>query len=152
MVTYMGSLAQAASLVLVGLLWGCTNPLLRSGSLGVNSDATSTTTTNDDASTRPTTAQFLVGLRKLSNVKVWLPYLLNQLGSVVFYVCLSQSDLSLTVPVCNSLALLFSIGTSLYLGESLDAPVRVVMGSVLIMAGTMVCLQASLHESSAVKE
>ena len=33
-------------------------------------------------------------------VGVWLPYLLNQSGSILYYKLLATSDLSLSVPVC----------------------------------------------------
>ena len=46
-----------------------------------------------------------------------LPFLLNQLGSVVYVATLAGSDISLAQPICNSLATLFTAVTSRVLGE-----------------------------------
>lgn len=101
------------SMVLMGALWGCTNPFIRRGS--IETDQQKETTNNSLVKS---------SLLCFMNFKVRVPYALNQSGSIVFYVLLANSDLSLAVPICNAMALLFSFGTSAMLGESIDKPLR----------------------------
>jgi hypothetical protein len=127
-----GFLKDSMSMILVGALWGCTNPLLRKGSV----EATDTITGSDDSS-------FLMSsLKSFLNVKIWFPYALNQSGSIVFYVLLAKSDLSLAVPVTNALALLFSFLTSLLLGEPIQKPFRSLLGATLVLVGVAICVSS----------
>lgn len=117
-------------MILVGALWGCTNPLLRKGSV-------------ETAKYRRRNSSFLrSSLQSLLNVRVWLPYVLNQSGSLVFYFLLSKSDLSLAVPICNALALVFSFVTSLVLGEKMTNPIRSFLGATLVVVGVTICVSA----------
>lgn len=130
-------LKDSMSMVLVGALWGCTNPLLRKGSV----EAT------PDSEKKSRTDSFLIGsLRTFLNIKIWLPYVLNQSGSIVFYILLAKSDLSLAVPICNALALLFSFVTSLLLGEPMQKPFRSVMGATLVVVGATICVSTQNDE------
>lgn len=113
---------DSLSMILVGALWGCTNPLLRKGSVEVDKN------------------QRLSSLKALLNVKIWLPYLLNQSGSIVFYILLANTELSLAVPICNALALLFSFLTSVILGEPIQKPFRSFLGATLVVVGVTICV------------
>ena len=46
------------------------------------------------------------------------PFLINQCGSVLYYLTLQTTDLSLSVPVANSLTFLVTAITGRFLGES----------------------------------
>jgi drug/metabolite transporter (DMT)-like permease len=116
---------ELGSLLLVGALWGCTNPLLRKGSL----DAQKHTADNNTSM-----------LRSLLQIQVWFPYILNQCGSILFYVTLRNSDLAMAVPICNALALVFSVVTSFLLREPISQPIRTLLGATLILIGVTVCL------------
>jgi multidrug transporter EmrE-like cation transporter len=146
----MFSWIELASLVLVGAFWGCTNPLLRQGSSNVQEATTGKTDAADDkkqSMIRSLTEQLV----KFRYVSVWLPYAMNQLGSLLFYVTLSQSDLSLAVPACNALALVFSIVTSWWvLKEPMDRPLQTICGAALVMIGVALCVNAgpSVNENS----
>ncbi|KFQ73880.1 Transmembrane protein 234, partial [Phaethon lepturus] len=48
-----------------------------------------------------------------------VPFLLNQGGSLLFYLTLASADLSLAVPLCNSLALIVTLVTGRILGEDI---------------------------------
>ncbi|XP_063810324.1 transmembrane protein 234 isoform X1 [Pseudophryne corroboree] len=52
-------------------------------------------------------------------LKYIIPFLLNQSGSVVFYLTLVSAELSLAVPICNSLALVFTVMSGWILGEDI---------------------------------
>jgi drug/metabolite transporter (DMT)-like permease len=133
----MPTLLETLSMILVGALWGCTNPLLRQGAL----DAEAVKGT-EEATTTGFFRSILAFLGKLRHVRVWLPYLLNQSGSLLYYVTLAQSNLSLAVPVCNALALVFSIVTSVFMGERMARPLATVAGAALVVAGVALCFVA----------
>jgi len=120
------------SLLVVGAFWGCTNPFLRKGS----SESTTEKKVEND---KPL---LLDAVKKFQNYRVWLPFALNQAGSLVYYVLLASSDLTLAVPICNGLALVFSCFTSFLLGERVDKPFRAFLGASLVMLGTALCMVA----------
>ncbi|XP_041273245.1 transmembrane protein 234 [Onychostruthus taczanowskii] len=68
-----------------------------------------------------------------------LPLLLNQAGSLLFYLTLASTDLSLAVPLCNSLALVVTLVTGKILGEDIGGK-RAVAGMLLTMLGVSLCL------------
>lgn len=85
---------------LIGLIWGSTNPFIRRGSLAVEAAQ------QQDGS---------------SSAKAWfipalcLPWLCNQLGSVLFVVLLGQADISMAVPVANAISIAANALVSLLL-------------------------------------
>ena len=126
---------EVLALVGVGALWGCTNPLIREGSKKAESNEMKKENTRDES--------ILSSLSKFQNIHVWLPYAVNQLGSLLYYFALSESDLSLAVPICNGLALVFSIITSFFIvNEEIEKPRNAVFGSFLILVGVAVCLDS----------
>jgi len=133
-------MVDAVSLVLVGALWGCTNPLLRKGSMETASESPRDEKRYLGGQDSTAVRKIASSIAKFRNVRVWLPYALNQCGSVLFYFALSQSNLSLAVPPCNALALIFSVATSHLLGEGVDRPVRTAVGAALVLGGVAVCL------------
>ncbi|XP_039589501.1 transmembrane protein 234 [Passer montanus] len=68
-----------------------------------------------------------------------VPVLLNQAGSLLFYLTLASTDLSLAVPLCNSLALVVTLVTGKILGEDIGGK-RAVAGMLLTMLGVSLCL------------
>ncbi len=124
------------SMMVVGALWGCTNPLLRKGSVEASKDSKSDTK-QDSSMLQNFVKSFL-------DVKVWLPYVLNQSGSLAFYFLLAKSDISTAVPICNAMALLFSFVTSSLLGEPISNLPKTALGASLILVGVTICV--SSHE------
>lgn len=105
---------QFSSLIAVGALWGCTNPFLNNKS---------------------GTAAFY------TSIQFWIAYLINQCGSLLYYKLLSGSDLIISVPVCNSLALVFNAIVSYAIcKERTTHPYRATCGAILVMLGVMVCV------------
>lgn len=93
--------------MLVSFLWGATNPLIRSGSKGI------------EHITAPTAVQ-RVGRELFFLLTRWqyvLPFALNQAGSVLYVAVLQTAELSLAVPVVNSLSFVFTAVAALCLGE-----------------------------------
>ncbi|ELR12255.1 uncharacterized protein ACA1_002760 [Acanthamoeba castellanii str. Neff] len=96
-------------LVAVGMLWGCTNPLIKLGSKGV---------TDLPKRSHPV-MQFLAETFFLfTRWQYLVPFLLNMCGSVVFFWSLGSAEISLVVPITNSLTFLFTTVTSQLLGET----------------------------------
>ncbi|NXP46281.1 TM234 protein, partial [Heliornis fulica] len=67
-----------------------------------------------------------------------VPFLLNQGGSLLFYLTLASVDLSLAVPLCNSLALIVTLVTGKILGEDIGGK-RAVAGTLLTILGVTLC-------------
>jgi drug/metabolite transporter (DMT)-like permease len=141
----MVKLAEMISLILVGAFWGCTNPFLRKGSMEEHPS-----TPNEKESCF--FSKLKVTLSKFRRVRVWLPYALNQCGSFLFYYLLASSDLSMAVPVCNALSLVFSCITSYALGERVDQPVMAICGSALVVIGVAICVSSQESSTTQAKE
>lgn len=114
-----------AVLMGVALLWGCTNPFLKHYSAGI-------------------------AARRSSGVVADLRFLLlrpgyaaslavNLLGSVGFYMALSDWPVSVVVPVANSLTFVTTaLVGALCFGEQTSA--RDVLGMVLVVAGVAIAV------------
>lgn len=143
----MLSTSEAISLLLVGAFWGCTNPLMRKGYVDSTKSAAQTANDdNDDINNYPPIrwkSYIISKLIIISNYKVWLPYLINQLGSILYYKTLASSNLTLSVPICNATAMVFSSITSAILGERVNQPGRAVVGVILVLSGVAVCMMSS---------
>lgn len=123
------------SILLVGAIWGCTNPLVKQGS--------------EEESTRCEKKNIWNSLKQFQYAKVWIPYLLNQCGSIVYNVLLASSDLTLTVPACNGIALVCSYLTSHFVcHERLTHPYRALFGSFLITMGVAICMYSSSNTTT----
>ena len=128
---------EALFLLLVGALWGCTNPLMRKASEQPSAKNT------QHAITTKTSNPIMRLLSKLANIKIWLPYAINQMGSLLYYKLLPSSRLTVSVPICNATAMVFSCITSILLGERVDKPWRAGLGVICIMVGSGICMTAN---------
>mmetsp|Transcript_28552 Transcript_28552/g.77267 ORF Transcript_28552/g.77267 Transcript_28552/m.77267 type:complete len:142 (-) Transcript_28552:896-1321(-) len=130
------------SMLVVGALWGCTNPLLRKGSAEVELSSLSRPNASKGRNHHEQSSFLSSSLESFLNIKVWLPYVINQSGSVAFYILLANSDISMTVPICNGMALLFSFLTSSLLGEPIEKPMQTLSGASLILVGVTICVSS----------
>jgi multidrug transporter EmrE-like cation transporter len=79
--------------------------------------------------------------RFVKDYKMFFPFILNQSGSIVFYVLLSTEPISIASPVCNSLSFLFTAVTSYFIfNEVVKYPAYLLLGTVIIIIGTVVCM------------
>ncbi|KAK6304151.1 transmembrane protein 234 [Coregonus clupeaformis] len=132
----MVSVVEVLCLLLVAVLWGCTNPFLKRGTEGI-----------EHVKKENKFHQFLAEVKFLFlNIKYLIPFLLNQSGSLVYYFTLATTDLSLAVPVANSLTFLFTMLTGKLLGEEFGGR-RAVGGMVLTMVGITLCVVSSISET-----
>ncbi|XP_016325398.1 transmembrane protein 234-like isoform X2 [Sinocyclocheilus anshuiensis] len=131
----MVSTSEVFCLLLVAILWGGTNPFLKKGTEGI-----------EGVQKDNKLLQFLAEIKFLFlNIKYLVPFLLNQSGSLVFYFTLASTDLSLAVPMVNSLTFLFTLLMGKLLGEEFGGK-RAVLGMLLIMSGVTVCVLSSVSE------
>ncbi|KYM92472.1 Intraflagellar transport protein 20 like protein [Atta colombica] len=75
-----------------------------------------------------------------------VPFLLNQCGSVLYFLTLQNSDLSLAVPVSNSLTFVFTAITGWFLGEE-KVHRNTYLGMILVLCGTMLCCWDKLNKT-----
>ncbi|CAM9124257.1 unnamed protein product [Sphacelaria rigidula] len=79
------SVTTALSFLVVGACWGCTTPFIKNGTSGNSSES------NEDAEHKQSRLQNVLSpLRSLARIKAAVPFLLNQSGSLLFYVLLSS--------------------------------------------------------------
>ncbi|XP_051027516.1 transmembrane protein 234 isoform X2 [Acomys russatus] len=129
------SLGQVLALVLVAALWGGTQPLLKRASSGLQ-----------QVHEQTWARQLLQEMRTLFlNTEYLMPFLLNQSGSLLYYLTLASTDLTLAVPICNSLAIVFTLIVGKVLGEDIGG--KPVAGMVLTVAGITLCITSSVTKA-----
>ncbi|XP_008294492.1 transmembrane protein 234 [Stegastes partitus] len=134
----MVTVVELLSLLLVSVLWGCTNPFLKRGTEGL-----------EEVTRTSRVSQLLAEVKFLFlNFKYLVPFLLNQSGSLVYYYTLSTAELSLAVPVANSLTFLCTLLTGRLLGEDFGGK-QAVVGMFLTMAGITLCVISSVEDKDA---
>ncbi|RKP10054.1 hypothetical protein THASP1DRAFT_13401, partial [Thamnocephalis sphaerospora] len=116
-------------LVLVALCWGFTNPFIKRGAEGLDS-------------VQP--GRFGEGVSKFFYLATrWqyvVPLLLNLSGSVVYYYTLGKSDLSLVVPITNSMTFLCTTLAGYLLGEAPDTWI----GMAMVILGAALCVSSRI--------
>lgn len=69
-----------------------------------------------------------------------VPFLLNQCGSVVFYTTLASTDLTIAVPITNSLTMIVTMLVGRILGEG-NINTGAFLGMVLVISGVTICVE-----------
>lgn len=117
------------SFLCVAMLWGCTNPFLKRGSEGVNSIQASNKF-----------VRVVYQLKWLAlNFQFTVPFLINQAGSVLYFITVAQSDISLAVPIINSLTLAITAIVGMLLGEKIQST-KSYFGMFCIIIGVCIAL------------
>lgn len=122
--------------MLVAALWGGTQPLLKRASAGLQ-----------QVHEQTWARQLLQEMKTLFlNTEYLMPFLLNQSGSLVYYLTLASTDLTLAVPICNSLAIVFTLIVGKVLGEDVGGK-QAVAGMVLTIIGITLCITSSVTKT-----
>lgn len=137
------------SFVLVSLIWGVTNPFLgraaKGGGGGKEDAAGLSRSTASSSPQRGFIASALLELVKFFlNWRFWVPYAINQSGSLLYNYLLGTSDISLASPICNSLTFVVTGITAKLLGERQPVNWKTVSGAALIVGGVALCVAAKL--------
>uniref|UniRef100_A0A6I8PDL6 Transmembrane protein 234 n=1 Tax=Ornithorhynchus anatinus TaxID=9258 RepID=A0A6I8PDL6_ORNAN len=82
----------------------------------------------------------------LFTTQYMVPFLLNQCGSLLFYITLASADLTLAVPLCNSLALIITLGVGQFFGEDIGGK-RAAVGLLLTISGLALCIASCVNDS-----
>ncbi|ORX75972.1 UPF0546 membrane protein C1orf91, partial [Anaeromyces robustus] len=120
--------------ILVAICWGFTNPFIKKGTEGVEK-----------------IEQQYTGWKRTFKKTIWLltrwqymvPLILNLNGSLVFYYTLGKADLSLAVPISNSLTFAFTTIAGKFLGEPFGGA-KSYFALVLVMAGVTLCVLSKI--------
>ena len=124
----MVSFSEIISMVMVAMFWGITNPLLRLGSKGIEK-------VSSEQFMMKTVHEMIFLAR---NWKYTIPFLINQSASILYFWTLANIELSVVVPVVNSLTFIFTVVTGVMLKERLNR--ETLFGSILITIGVMLCI------------
>eukprot|EP00163_Fabomonas_tropica_P031226 TRINITY_DN734_c0_g1_i21.p1 TRINITY_DN734_c0_g1~~TRINITY_DN734_c0_g1_i21.p1 ORF type:complete len:150 (-),score=37.33 TRINITY_DN734_c0_g1_i21:66-515(-) len=121
---------NAFSLLLVGLFWGGTNPMIKYGTKGVEDIK------HDNAIIQFLKKVFYLGTRW----QYMVPFLLNLSGSVVYYYTLGKARLSLAVPLVNSATFIVTAIVSTLFGERIEGGKTAYLGIVFVVIGITLCV------------
>ncbi|WEW60191.1 hypothetical protein PRK78_005676 [Emydomyces testavorans] len=106
------------SFLLVGVAWGFTTPFIRRAAVDFNARNEQKTEAESEQDERRAssswivqnaTALFCMVVNLLRTPGYAVPLLLNLSGSVWFFLLVGKHELSLTVPITNSMAFLFTV-------------------------------------------
>jgi uncharacterized membrane protein len=129
----MDIFSQTLSFFAVALVWGITNPLLKKGSVGV-----------ENIKQHGRLQQLLSELVFLAlRWQYVVPFVINQIGSVLYYITIGQADISLAVPITNSLTFLVTSIAGRMMGEKAPANTTYI-GVVLVLIGVAFCIASKL--------
>lgn len=115
-ISHPSLIAYILGFLLVGLSWGFTTPFIRRAAVSYNPPPRPWL---DIPETTPAYAPLAIKLRikkaaytvldLLKSPKYAIPLVVNLTGSVWFFLLVGKAELSLTVPITNSLAFLFTV-------------------------------------------
>ncbi|KAK3900773.1 hypothetical protein C8A05DRAFT_45454 [Staphylotrichum tortipilum] len=132
------------SFLLVGLAWGLTTPFIRRAARDhsppahpvLESDAV-----KNSAWRKRVYGAFFAVVDLLRNPRYAAPLVLNLTGSVWFFLLVGKAELSLTVPIVNTVAFLFTvIGEWWIEGKVISR--ETMLGMVLSVGGIALCVHS----------
>lgn len=132
--------------LLIGLAWGFTTPFIRAAARNQKERdhpiLRSRSVVGSPIRKRVYEAFFGV-TDALRNWRYALPLVVNLTGSVWFFLLIGQAELSLTVPITNSLAFLFTVLGDWYVeGKVISRDTWI--GMALSLGGIALCVQSKL--------
>ncbi|KAM4066103.1 putative transmembrane family protein [Hirsutella rhossiliensis] len=132
------------SFVLVSLAWGLTTPFIRRAARSHRPPAHAlldSPAVRDSPVRARLLAAFFAVVDLVRNPRYAVPLLINLTGSVWFFLLIGQAELSLTVPIVNTLAFLFTILGEWYVeGKVISKDTG--LGMALSLAGIALCVHS----------
>ncbi|KAI8928667.1 hypothetical protein BC831DRAFT_447496 [Entophlyctis helioformis] len=135
----LDNIQSVLGLLLVAVCWGFTNPFIKYGSQGL--DKVSQAHAGSPWWKRQAAEAWFLATR-------WqyvVPLAINLSGSTVYYYTLGDADLSLAVPIANSLTFAFTTLAGVILGESFGSWQRIA-GMAMVFAGVLLCIDSNLRK------
>ncbi|KFA73662.1 hypothetical protein S40288_07646 [Stachybotrys chartarum IBT 40288] len=130
------------SFILVGLAWGLTTPFIRQAARTHSPPphpVLDSPRVKDSWLRAKLYGAFFAAVDLLRNPRYAVPLLLNLTGSVWFFLLIGQAELSLTVPIVNTLAFLFTVLGEWYLeGKVISRDTAI--GMLLSLTGIGLCV------------
>jgi len=128
------------SFLIVGLCWGFTTPFIRKAAITYTVPTNpSITDPNRSWISRQAAKIFFSIIGLLRSPGYAVPLVLNLTGSIWFFLLVGQAELSLTVPITNSLAFLFTVLGEWYVdGKLITRDTWIGMG--FVCAGIALCV------------
>ncbi|KAJ1973704.1 hypothetical protein H4R35_003980 [Dimargaris xerosporica] len=126
----MFGLDTSVGFILVALCWGFTNPFIKRGTAGLEA--------------LPQHSQWWKRWCSetwylLTRWQYVLPLAINLSGSLVYYYTLSKAELTLAVPITNSLTFVFTALAGYMLGENIGTR-NTWLGMALVVIGVALCV------------
>ncbi|RMD41566.1 hypothetical protein DV735_g3580, partial [Chaetothyriales sp. CBS 134920] len=139
--------AYLVSFLLVGLCWGFTTPFIRRAALTYTAPtATSHPHLFSSSSSlvyRTVAKAVYTVLSILRKPAYAIPLVCNLTGSVWFFILVGKAELSLTVPITNSLAFLFTV-LGEYVAEKKLISRDTWVGMACVCAGIAICVWSKM--------
>lgn len=132
------------SFILVGLAWGLTTPFIRRAARSHRPKphpVLETDSVKNHWLRSKLYGAFFSVVDLLRNPRYAVPLLLNLTGSVWFFLLIGQAELSLTVPIVNTMAFLFTVLGDWYV-EGKVVSRDTAAGMVLSLVGIALCVQS----------
>ncbi|KAM0333251.1 hypothetical protein ACHAQA_001911 [Verticillium albo-atrum] len=132
--------------LMVGLAWGLTTPFIRRAAKDHNPPAHPILDTEAVKSSwlkSKLYGAFFGVIDLLRNPRYAVPLLINLTGSIWFFLLIGQAELSLTVPIVNTLAFLFTVIGEWWVEKKVISR-DTAIGMVLSLGGIALCVQSKL--------
>lgn len=129
---------EVEEMVAVGLVWGATNALMRKGALIWDGKIKSATQTSSPAH-HPVLETLKNWFNLLLTWQYSLPFVLNLSASATFFAILSDTPISLAVPVTNATTFAATAVFGMLLGEETHVGLAL-FGTFLIILGVYFCV------------
>ncbi|KAL8234855.1 hypothetical protein R6Q59_020955 [Mikania micrantha] len=133
------AVGDVEKMVAVGLIWGATNALMRRGAIIADQQIFN----QQSSSTKPHKNPILKTLIDwFSLLLVWqysVPFIINLSASATFFAILSDTPISLAVPVTNATTFAATAVFGMVLGEETRVMLTL-FGTFLIVLGVYVCV------------
>ncbi|RIB30274.1 hypothetical protein C2G38_2136419 [Gigaspora rosea] len=120
---------DGGDLLTMAICWGFTNPFIKKGSSGLEN-------IKHDFWLYQILAEYWFLLTRLQFI---IPLLINLSGSIVYYYTLGKADLSLAVPITNSLTFIFTALAGSLFGEKAGTK-ETWIGMIFVIVGVGLCV------------
>ncbi|KAH7082444.1 integral membrane protein [Paraphoma chrysanthemicola] len=128
--------------LLVGACWGLTTPFMRKAAMNYTPpQRPSLTDPNNSWLKKKALGIFYAVIGVLSRPAYAVPLLFNITGSVWFFILIGKAELSLTVPITNSLAFLFTV-LGEWFAEKKTISRDTWIGMAFVLGGIALCVQS----------
>ncbi|KAG9241542.1 hypothetical protein BJ878DRAFT_584360 [Calycina marina] len=130
--------------LLIGIAWGLTTPFIRAAAKThkpSHHPILSTPAVQNSFVKRTVYGSLFKLTDLLRNPRYAIPLVVNLTGSVWFFLLIGKAELSLTVPITNSLAFLFTVLGDWYVDRKVISK-ETWLGMILSLSGIALCVQS----------